>query len=156
MKSLAIIFVSLLTVYSINCEVYFEEKFPDGKCKILFYGKCRTLVSRRLAACAIVSIGSYVGSRFILGVFLCKTGQFVIADSWESKWVYSEHPGKEFGKFKLTAGKFYSNTDEDKGTFLIGKFLCPKVLPMITETLVMPTPLRRFLVLCTSGTYKYT
>lgn len=55
MKSLAIFFVSLLTVYSINCEVYFEEKFPDGKCGILFYG---ILVSHRLAACAIVSICS--------------------------------------------------------------------------------------------------
>lgn len=35
-------------------------------------------------------------------------------ESWEQNWIYSEHPGKEFGKFKLTAGKFY-NDPEDKG-----------------------------------------
>ncbi|KPJ01595.1 Calreticulin [Papilio xuthus] len=65
MRALALAFVSLLAIYSVNCEVYFEEKFPD--------------------------------------------------ESWESNWVYSEHPGKEFGKFKLTAGKFYNDPEEDKG-----------------------------------------
>lgn len=29
--------------------------------------------------------------------------------------MYSEHPGKEFGKFKLTAGAFYNDAEEDKG-----------------------------------------
>ncbi|XP_063890315.1 calreticulin isoform X2 [Helicoverpa armigera] len=65
MKSLVLALVSLLAISLVNCEVFFEEKFPD--------------------------------------------------DSWESNWVYSEHPGKEFGKFKLTAGKFYNNPEEDKG-----------------------------------------
>lgn len=114
MKSLAIFFVGLLTVYSINCEVYFEENFPDGKCGILFYGN---VVLWCLAGLPRVRIDRCrVCSRFILGIFLCKTKQFVVTDSWESNWVYSEHPGKEFGKFKLTAGKFYSDTEEDKGT----------------------------------------
>lgn len=80
----------------------------------------------------------HVGSRFILGVFLCKTGHFVIADSWESKWVYSEHPGKEFGKFKLTSGKFYSNTDDDKGTFLIHNFLSPNDIALVNYCLWSP------------------
>lgn len=35
--------------------------------------------------------------------------------SWETNWVYSEHPGKEFGKFILTAGKFYNDAEVDKG-----------------------------------------
>lgn len=39
----------------------------------------------------------------------------MFSDSWESNWVYSEHPGKEFGKFKLTSGKFYNNAEQDKG-----------------------------------------
>lgn len=34
---------------------------------------------------------------------------------WESNWVYSEHPGKEFGKFLLTSGKFYNDQEKDKG-----------------------------------------
>lgn len=72
MKSLALIFVSLLAVYSINCEVYFEEKFPDGKCRILFYSKCRTLVSRRLAACAIISIGSVSAAGLFWVLFYVK------------------------------------------------------------------------------------
>uniref|UniRef100_A0A336KF65 Calreticulin n=1 Tax=Culicoides sonorensis TaxID=179676 RepID=A0A336KF65_CULSO len=36
-------------------------------------------------------------------------------DSWQNKWVYSEHPGKEFGKFERTAGKFFNDEEEDKG-----------------------------------------
>ncbi|KAB0795261.1 hypothetical protein PPYR_12100 [Photinus pyralis] len=36
-------------------------------------------------------------------------------DSWEKNWVYSEHPDKEFGKFVLTAGKFYGDEKESKG-----------------------------------------
>nr|ACI23246.1 calreticulin [Rhodnius prolixus] len=36
-------------------------------------------------------------------------------DYWEYKWVYSEHSGKEFGKFTWTAGKFYNDLDKDKG-----------------------------------------
>ncbi|CAD6240478.1 GSCOCT00008807001.2-RA-CDS [Cotesia congregata] len=36
-------------------------------------------------------------------------------DSWEKNWVYSEHPGKEFGKFKRTAGKFYHEELQDTG-----------------------------------------
>uniref|UniRef100_U5EW38 Calreticulin n=1 Tax=Corethrella appendiculata TaxID=1370023 RepID=U5EW38_9DIPT len=36
-------------------------------------------------------------------------------DSWEKNWVYSEHPGKEFGKFLRTAGKFFNDEEADKG-----------------------------------------
>lgn len=32
MKYLVLAVVSLLAIYSVNCEVFFEEKFPDGKC----------------------------------------------------------------------------------------------------------------------------
>lgn len=36
MKSLALTLVSLLALYSVNCDVYFEEKFPDGEfCDII-------------------------------------------------------------------------------------------------------------------------
>lgn len=34
---------------------------------------------------------------------------------WENNWVYSEHPGKEFGKFVLTAGNIYNDAEADKG-----------------------------------------
>lgn len=36
-------------------------------------------------------------------------------DSWEKNWVYSEHPGKEFGKFILGHGKFWNDPENDKG-----------------------------------------
>jgi calreticulin len=36
-------------------------------------------------------------------------------DSWEKNWIYSKHPGKEFGKFVRTAGKFFNDEEEDKG-----------------------------------------
>ncbi|PNF17706.1 Calreticulin [Cryptotermes secundus] len=36
-------------------------------------------------------------------------------DSWENNWVYSEHPGKEFGKFVRSNGKFFNDAENDKG-----------------------------------------
>jgi len=36
-------------------------------------------------------------------------------DNWEDNWVYSKAEGKEFGKFELTAGKFYNDAENDKG-----------------------------------------
>ncbi|XP_026472263.1 calreticulin [Ctenocephalides felis] len=38
-----------------------------------------------------------------------------VDDTWTNTWVYSEHPGKEFGKFVHTAGKFYNDAEADKG-----------------------------------------
>lgn len=40
---------------------------------------------------------------------------FVFTDSWESEWTYSEHPGKEFGKFVHSSGAFYNDVEADKG-----------------------------------------
>jgi len=37
------------------------------------------------------------------------------ADGWESRWVESTHKGSDAGKFKWTAGKFYSDPEKDKG-----------------------------------------
>jgi hypothetical protein len=39
----------------------------------------------------------------------------VPTDSWSEKWTYSEHPGKEFGKFVRTSGKFFNDAEADKG-----------------------------------------
>jgi calreticulin len=36
-------------------------------------------------------------------------------DDWKDSWVYSKHPGKEFGKFVRSAGQFYNNEETDKG-----------------------------------------
>uniref|UniRef100_A0A6M2DZV1 Calreticulin n=1 Tax=Xenopsylla cheopis TaxID=163159 RepID=A0A6M2DZV1_XENCH len=36
-------------------------------------------------------------------------------DTWATTWIYSEHPGKEFGKFVQTSGKFYNDAETDKG-----------------------------------------
>jgi len=41
--------------------------------------------------------------------------KFDDGDAWESRWVQSENSGKEFGKFKLTAGKFYGDAEASKG-----------------------------------------
>ncbi|XP_076046934.1 calreticulin [Oratosquilla oratoria] len=41
--------------------------------------------------------------------------KFDDGDSWESRWVQSDHKGKEWGKFKLTAGKFFGDAEADKG-----------------------------------------
>lgn len=36
-------------------------------------------------------------------------------DNWEENWIYSKAEGKEFGKFELTAGKFFNDAENDKG-----------------------------------------
>ncbi|RLU17012.1 hypothetical protein DMN91_011081 [Ooceraea biroi] len=36
-------------------------------------------------------------------------------DSWADNWIYSEHSGKEFGKFALSHGKFWNDPENDKG-----------------------------------------
>jgi len=35
-------------------------------------------------------------------------------DSWEERWIHTEHSGKEYGKFKLSAGKLHHDP-ENKG-----------------------------------------
>lgn len=36
-------------------------------------------------------------------------------DGWKDTWIYSKHPGKEFGKFVRSAGSFYNDEEADKG-----------------------------------------
>jgi len=36
-------------------------------------------------------------------------------DNWDDRWVQSEHPGKEWGKFVVTHGKFYGDPEISKG-----------------------------------------
>jgi len=36
-------------------------------------------------------------------------------DGWENRWVESTHKGSEAGKFKWSAGNYYSDPNEDKG-----------------------------------------
>ncbi|XP_055699302.1 calreticulin [Phlebotomus papatasi] len=36
-------------------------------------------------------------------------------DTWQETWTYSKHPGKEFGKFVRTSGKFFNDEEADKG-----------------------------------------
>lgn len=38
-----------------------------------------------------------------------------LTDSFENEWTYSEHPGKEFGKFVHSSGAFYNDGEADKG-----------------------------------------
>ncbi|XP_037088625.1 LOW QUALITY PROTEIN: calreticulin-like [Pollicipes pollicipes] len=40
--------------------------------------------------------------------------KFADGDEWESRWVLSEH-SKDNGKFLLSAGKYFSDKEEDKG-----------------------------------------
>lgn len=40
---------------------------------------------------------------------------FFYAGNWEDNWIYSKAEGKEFGKFELTAGKFFNDAENDKG-----------------------------------------
>lgn len=41
--------------------------------------------------------------------------EFADGDGWEKRWVQSKHSGKEFGQFKVSAGKFYGDEAKDAG-----------------------------------------
>lgn len=59
-----------------------------------------------------------ISSVVILASFASATVYFRedFADAdWTKRWVQSEFPDKEFGKFEWTAGKFYGDADKDKG-----------------------------------------
>ncbi|XP_065371032.1 calreticulin [Calliphora vicina] len=38
-----------------------------------------------------------------------------VDDTWKDNWIYSKHPGKEFGQFVLSSGSFYNDAEADKG-----------------------------------------
>lgn len=42
----------------------------------------------------------------------------MLTGNWEDNWIYSKSEGKEFGKFELTAGKFYNDAENDKGMYI--------------------------------------
>ncbi|XP_059494553.1 calreticulin-like [Stegostoma tigrinum] len=42
------------------------------------------------------------------------TEQFADGDAWKSRWIESKYKS-DYGKFKLTAGKFYGDLEKDKG-----------------------------------------
>jgi calreticulin len=37
-------------------------------------------------------------------------------DGWKKRWVESKHQ-PDYGKFQLTAGKFYGDKEKDKGKY---------------------------------------
>jgi calreticulin len=41
--------------------------------------------------------------------------RFNDGNGWESRWVQSKHKGIDYGKFVLSAGKFYGDAELDKG-----------------------------------------
>ncbi|GIY75452.1 calreticulin [Caerostris darwini] len=41
--------------------------------------------------------------------------EFLDDGKWEDRWIQSKHPGKEWGKFVLTHGKFFGDTEISKG-----------------------------------------
>lgn len=43
-----------------------------------------------------------------------QTLKLVCADAWMSRWGESKHKS-DYGKFVLTAGKFYGDAEKDKG-----------------------------------------
>jgi len=38
-----------------------------------------------------------------------------VSDAWDSRWISSTHKGNDAGKFVLTAGKFYGDSEKSKG-----------------------------------------
>lgn len=90
-------------ICAVRCEVFYEEKFSDGKLEIIdLCGHIDKMVI-------------FLWVENVLAGFLNGKLLRSFTDSWQDKWTYSEHPGKEFGKFERTAGKFFNDEEADKG-----------------------------------------
>lgn len=74
-----------ICINAIYCEVYFKDYFESGS-------KLRHLT--------------------IIHIKLIK---ITFVDKWEEKWIYSKHPGIEYGKVVLTSGKIFNDVEADKG-----------------------------------------
>lgn len=100
----------LATAIVVGAEIYFEENFPNGTYNIFII---------------IIMVNVYFMSLYHS------------TDSFETEWTYSEHPGKDFGKFVHRSGAFYNDLEADKGiqTLQDGRFyaLSRKFLPFSNE-----------------------
>lgn len=105
MEAYLLICVIFAYVYAAQADVYLEEKFNDGKFSFfLLWGT--GLGHSRICRNGLAACTNRTSLHFLI-FFL---------DTWEKNWIYSKHPGKEFGKFVRAAGKFYNNEEEDQGT----------------------------------------
>lgn len=63
--------------------------------------------------CTCIDVSSVVDYQVVSD---CSAAEptLVCADAWKSRWVESKHKS-DYGKFVLTAGKFYGDAEKDKG-----------------------------------------
>ena len=54
---------------------------------------------------------------YTVQLLICYTNFLLDAD-WEKRWISSTKKGSDAGKFVLSAGKFYNDPEQDKGTKL--------------------------------------
>lgn len=47
---------------------------------------------------------------------MCSLFLLYSIDGWTKRWVQSKHQS-DYGKFQLTAGKFYQDKERDKGKY---------------------------------------
>lgn len=76
-----------------------------------------------LHGCTCTDASSAVDQQVALWLLCSWTQTCFCADAWQSRWVESKHK-TDYGKFVLTAGKFYGDTEKDKGESSAGE-LCP-------------------------------
>lgn len=66
----------------------------------------------------------------------------LFSDSWENNWIYSKHPGKEFGKFVLSAGEYHLDPSH-KG--LKSNFYCTNIKNYTSDyTFYIPNLIKTF------------
>lgn len=87
MKFLLLMACALAFAFTAYGEVYLKEKF-DGKC--IFW-------------------------KIFINLHIYGNLVFLDGDAWKSRWIQSKHKS-DYGEWKVTAGKFYGDADEDKGT----------------------------------------
>lgn len=114
MRRVVQLLLALVALKATLAAVYLEDKFLDGKFReIDFYLKMFAKLNDRLSKCECPRIRKIRSCSCVCWAFLQTA--LVFTDSWEKDWGYSKHPGKEFGKFKLSSGKFYNDVEQDKG-----------------------------------------
>ncbi|XP_017139797.1 calreticulin [Drosophila miranda] len=62
----------------------------------------RIIILALLAIVGLINAHIYLDEKFDNG-------------NWDDTWIYSKHPGKEFGKFAHSSGSFFNDAEADKG-----------------------------------------
>jgi hypothetical protein len=147
MKVAAVALLLVSVVALVSATTYYKETF-DGRFAFVvghMYFMCHHCMHHPLA------VPMFLHTLYFLSLCL-----FRIAGKWQSRWVKSTAKGADNGKVDVTAGKYFSDQDKEKGMCLLTPSHHPTIpynddcsIPLGTSQNTYALPLLTHHPLCT-------